>query len=87
MFAAIGTIFNIEAILVSMVEQIYFYSPDHKKASRIKLSFLDHVSRPFSMCISVFKEPSCRQRNFILAVDKIKEDLDVVLMIQTIRKL
>jgi hypothetical protein len=56
--ATIGTFLNMEAILVSMVEQTYFYSPDGIETKRISFSFMDHIKRPFTKLIAVFKKPS-----------------------------
>ena len=48
---------------------------------------MDHIKRPFTKLIAMFKKPSKHQRSLSLAVDHIKRDLDVVHIIQTLRKL
>ena len=48
---------------------------------------MDHIKRPFTKLIGRFKKPSIHQIGLSKAVDRIKEDLDVVYMIQAIRKL
>ena len=85
-FAALATFFNLEAILVSMVEQTFYHGPDNV-AKKISYSFMDHIRRPFSKFIGLFKKPSCHQRSLNSAVDRIKGDLDIIQIIQTLRKL
>ena len=81
LFIVLGTIMNMEAILISIVEQTYYHSPDHKKVKRIRLGFFDHIFRPFSLCINKIKKPTCKQKNFKLAVESIEKDLDIVYII------
>ena len=88
-FISIASLMNMQAILASIVERIFYYEKDFQSYSKMNLSLWDHfyVYYPFRFFLQRCKKPNRLQKQYILGAQKVKKDLDIVYLIRRIRKL
>lgn len=79
----LARVININAILGAMIEQIYFHNNGSKKFNRIFLSLFEGFTYPFTC----FFTPTLQQKLFREALHSIKQEVDIVNIVITLRKL